>query len=230
MDWYLDSLRISPKEYAPERIAALISRAKNAMISWQAFARKVRNPVEEVAAQVYQLYEQRLRQNNAMDFDDLLLNMIHLLEQFPDVLQHYQQQFRYILVDEYQDTNAAQFRVLSLLAQSHRNLCVVGDDAQSIYGWRGADITNILEFQKHFPDATVIRLEQNYRSTQTILDAANAVIQHNRQQLKKKLWTEHQPLCCTGSMLYRRFWKRAFAVEVFPTRSSAAYLFIAEKK
>ncbi len=188
----LDHLRISPKEYSPERIAALISRAKNAMISWQEFARKVRNPVEEVAAQVYQLYEQRLRQNNAMDFDDLLLNMIHLLEHFPDVLQHYQQQFQYILVDEYQDTNAAQFRVLSLLAQSHRNLCVVGDDAQSIYGWRGADITNILEFQKHFPDATVIRLEQNYRSTQTILDAANAVIQHNRHQLKKKLWTEHQ--------------------------------------
>ncbi len=188
----LEHLRISPKEYSPERIAALISRAKNAMISWQEFTRKVRNPVEEVAAQVYQLYEQRLRQNNAMDFDDLLLNMIHLLEHFPDVLQHYQQQFRYILVDEYQDTNAAQFRVLSLLAQSHRNLCVVGDDAQSIYGWRGADITNILEFQKHFPDATVIRLEQNYRSTQTILDAANAVIQHNRHQLKKKLWTEHQ--------------------------------------
>ncbi len=185
----LEQLRISSKEYSPERIATLISRAKNAMISWQEFSRSVRNPLEEVAAQVYQYYEQRLKQNNAMDFDDLLLNMIRLLKQFPEVLQQYQQQFRYILVDEYQDTNTAQFQVLYLLAQEHRNLCVVGDDAQSIYGWRGADITNILEFQKHFPDAQVVRLEQNYRSTQTILDAANAVIRNNRHQLEKRLWT-----------------------------------------
>ena len=126
---------------------------------------------------------------NAMDFDDLLMKTVQLLEQVPERLRHYQRAFRYVLIDEYQDTNHAQYRLANLLAGEHRNLAVVGDDDQSIYSWRGADIRNILEFERDYPDAKVIRLEQNYRSTQAILDVANAVVTHNRQRKGKNLWT-----------------------------------------
>src|SRR5439155_26764517 len=146
--------------------------------------------VEQTAAYVYELYEQRIHSMNAMDFDDLLVRCVDLLRLFPEVAERYRQTFRHVLVDEYQDTNRAQYRWLQLLAEEHRNLCVVGDDAQSIYGFRGADIRNILDFEDTFPDARVIKLEQNYRSTQTILSAANAVIAHNRAQKPKSLWTE----------------------------------------
>ena len=138
---------------------------------------------------MYELYEKRHAEMNAMDFDDLLMKTVELLEGYPDRLEHYQQAFRFVLIDEYQDTNHAQYRLANLLAGEHGNLAVVGDDDQSIYSWRGADIRNILEFERDYPDAEVIRLEQNYRSTQKILDAANAVVTHNRKRKGKNLWT-----------------------------------------
>ena len=140
--------------------------------------------------EAFSLYQKRLKEANALDFDDLLLKTIELFEKRPDVLAKYRDHFRYILVDEYQDTNMAQYHIVSLLAREHRNLCVVGDDDQSIYGWRGADIRNILEFEKDFPGAHVVRLEQNYRSTDKILEAANRVIENNRGRKSKRLWTE----------------------------------------
>ncbi len=166
-----------------------ISHLKNRMCSWQEFAASARTPRERLLAELYRAYEEQLRANNAMDFDDLLLNTIRLFQAHPDVLARYQERFRYIFVDEYQDTNRAQYVALQLLAARYRNLCVVGDDAQSIYRWRGADIRNILDFQRDYPDARLIRLEQNYRSTQRILAAADALIRHNQQQIPKRLWT-----------------------------------------
>lgn len=166
-----------------------ISHLKNRMCSWQEFAASARTPRERLLAELYRAYEEQLRANNAMDFDDLLFNTIRLFQAHPDVLARYQERFRYIFVDEYQDTNRAQYVALQLLAARYRNLCVVGDDAQSIYRWRGADIRNILDFQRDYPDATLIRLEQNYRSTQRILAAADALIRHNQQQIPKRLWT-----------------------------------------
>ncbi|MDQ8043219.1 MAG: 3'-5' exonuclease, partial [Patulibacter sp.] len=146
---------------------------------------------EQTVADVYRSYERELHRMNAMDFDDLLVRTVNLLELFPEVRERYQRVFRYILVDEYQDTNHAQYRLLRLLASGHRNLMVVGDDAQSIYGFRGADIRNILDFERDDPDAVVITLDQNYRSSQTILSAANAVIAGNREQKQKNLWSEN---------------------------------------
>ena len=143
-------------------------------------------------ADIYEHYQKRLKENNALDFDDLLVKMVDLFQTNPDVLEHYQDRFQYIMVDEYQDTNTVQFLLVSLLAKKYRNLCVVGDDDQSIYKFRGANIYNILNFEKVFPDAQVIRLEQNYRSTQNILNAANGVIANNKGRKEKKLWTENQ--------------------------------------
>ena len=145
---------------------------------------------EQTTADVYELYEQRMHASNAMDFDDLLFRCVNLFELFPEVRDRYRRAFRFVLVDEYQDTNHAQYRWLQLLSEEHRNLCVVGDDDQSIYAFRGADIRNILDFEDHFPDATVVKLEQNYRSTQTILSAANAVISNNRARKAKSLWSD----------------------------------------
>src|SRR5204862_3868299 len=145
---------------------------------------------EQTVADVYEHYERELHRMNAMDFDDLLFRAVNLLELFQEVRDRYTGAFRYVLVDEYQDTNHAQYRWLQLLSSEHRNLAVVGDDAQSIYGFRGADISNILDFEDDYPDSHVVRLEQNYRSTQTILDAANAVIANNRGQMVKHLWTD----------------------------------------
>ncbi|MCK5742491.1 MAG: UvrD-helicase domain-containing protein, partial [Chlorobi bacterium] len=151
------------------------------------------NVIEKQTGMVYEAYERRLRASNAMDFDDLLLNMIVLLRNNSDVLKKYGTLFKYILVDEYQDTNRAQYIVINMLAKEHKNLCVVGDDAQSIYRWRGAEIRNILEFQNDYPGLTTIKLEQNYRSTKTILAAADSVIKNNRNQLPKTLFTENEP-------------------------------------
>src|SRR4051794_33647 len=187
-----DQAEVDVKRYAPRGIRRRISDAKNNMIDAATYSETVSTAFEEVVAEVYRLYERQIQTMNAMDYDDLLFRTVNLFELYPDVRDRYANQFQQVLVDEYQDTNRTQFRFLELLAEKHRNLFVVGDDAQSIYGFRSADIRNILDFQKHFPDAHVVRLEQNYRSTQPILSVANALIANNRQQLEKNLWTENQ--------------------------------------
>jgi len=186
----LDELGIDPKRFTPASIGSQISDAKNKLRDADAYAQLVGSYFEQTVADVYRSYERELHRANAMDFDDLLVRAVNVLELFPEVRERYANGFRHVLVDEYQDTNHAQYRWLQLLAGEHRNLTVVGDDAQSIYGFRGADITNLLEFEDTFPDAHVVKLEQNYRSTQTILDAANAVIANNRGQKPKSLWTD----------------------------------------
>ena len=186
----LDELAIDPKRFAPRAIKAQISNAKNQLKDAAAYREQVGSFFEQTAADVYELYEQRIHEMNAVDFDDLLFRTVNVLELFPDVAERYRRTFRWILVDEYQDTNHAQYRLLQLLAGEERNVCVVGDDDQSIYGFRGADINNILDFERDFPGATVVKLEQNYRSTQTILSAANAVVSHNQGRKPKELWTD----------------------------------------
>jgi DNA helicase II / ATP-dependent DNA helicase PcrA len=186
----LDDLGIDPKRFTPGSVHAQISDAKNKLRDADAYAQLVGSFFEQTVADVYRSYERELHRMNAMDFDDLLVRAVNVLELFPEVRERYATGFRHVLVDEYQDTNHAQYRWLQLLTQEHRNLMVVGDDAQSIYGFRGADITNILEFEDAYPDAHTVKLEQNYRSTQTILDAANAVIRNNRGQKPKSLWSD----------------------------------------
>lgn len=187
----LNDLNYSQKEFSPSGIQNIISNSKNRMISWQKFSDSAEIPFHKIAAQVFQQYENRLLANNAMDFDDLLINIIHLFERFPDILKKYQEKFRYILVDEYQDTNRAQYISIKQLSSAYHNIFVVGDDAQSIYRWRGADINNILDFQKDYPESKIIRLEQNYRSTKTILSAADSIIKKNINQIPKTLWTDN---------------------------------------
>lgn len=183
---------IDTKEVRPRRIRFIISGAKNQLIGPSEFAdRFVQSTTDDIAANILGIYTNRLKQNNAMDFDDLLIKPIELFEQNEDILEKYRQRFRYLLIDEYQDTNHAQYRVTRLLAGGHRNLCVVGDDAQSIYSFRGADIGNILDFKKDYPEAEQIPLEQNYRSTKVILQCADALIKHNSKQLEKTLWTQN---------------------------------------
>ncbi len=186
----LDDLDVDPKRFTPRAIQAQISDAKNRLRSAEDYRQLVGSFFEQTVADVYEHYERELHRMNAMDFDDLLFRAVNLLELFQEVRDRYSTAFRWVLVDEYQDTNHAQYRWLQLLASEHRNLAVVGDDDQSIYGFRGADITNILEFEDTFPDAHVVKLEQNYRSTQTILSAANAVVAHNRGRKSKALWTD----------------------------------------
>ena len=187
----IEELEIDPKRFTPRAIKRQISTAKNILQDAEAYRAQVGSFFEQTAADVYELYEQRIHSMNAMDFDDLLLRCVDLLNLFTDVREHYEQSFRHVLVDEYQDTNRTQYQWLRLLTGHHRNLCVVGDDGQSIYSFRSADIRNILDFQKDFDDAHVVKLEQNYRSTQTILDAANGVLSNNRRQIEKALWTEN---------------------------------------
>lgn len=186
----LDQLDVDPKRFTPGAVAHQISDAKNKLRSADDYAQMVDGYFERTVADAYKLYETELVRMNAMDFDDLLFRMVNVLELFPEIRARYSAAFRHVLVDEYQDTNHAQYRLLQLIAGEHRNLAVVGDDAQSVYSFRGADIRNILDFQDDFPDAEVVKLEQNYRSTQTILDASNAVIAHNRAQMHKTLWTD----------------------------------------
>ncbi|MFQ5553824.1 MAG: DNA helicase PcrA [Acidimicrobiia bacterium] len=183
-------LDLDPKRFPPRNLRAAISSAKNELVDFETFSSTGSGFYHEKVADVYRLYQQRLVEASAVDFDDLLMLTVELFQAFPDVLEHYQERFRYVFVDEYQDTNHAQYVLVRLLTAQHRNLCVVGDGDQSIYRWRGADIRNINEFEKDFPDARIILLERNYRSTQTILNAANAVISHNERRKPKRLWTD----------------------------------------
>ena len=188
------SLELNDKEFPPKAIKAAISDAKNRMLTPREWLKDAGdNFRNRKLCEAYEKYEIALRGNNALDFDDLLIKTLELLSEHPPVLQYYQDKFDYVLVDEYQDTNIAQYQFVRLMAGGKRNLCVVGDDDQSIYGWRGADIRNILEFEKDFPDCRVIKLEQNYRSTANILDAANQVIAHNAGRKEKALWTQCDP-------------------------------------
>jgi len=181
---------LSTQLHSPKLIGFSISRAKNAMITPEEFARDADNPTQEVIAKVYTEYNRQLRQLNAMDFDDLLLKPLELFRLYPLVKEYYQDRFRYILVDEYQDTNRAQYLMLRELADKYKNICVVGDDDQSIYRWRGAELRNILDFEKDYPKCAQYRLEQNYRSTPAILGLANSVVKRNTERHEKKLWTE----------------------------------------
>ncbi|HEY5686219.1 MAG TPA: DNA helicase PcrA [Acidimicrobiia bacterium] len=186
----LKDLDLDSKRFPPRTIRASISNAKNELIDYETFASTGEGFFHEQVADVYRLYQQRLLEASAMDFDDLLMVTVELFGAFPEVLSQYQQRFRYVLVDEYQDTNRAQYTLVRQLTDVHRNLCVVGDSDQSIYRWRGADVRNILDFEKDYPDARVIVLEQNYRSTGIILDAANAVIANNPRRQQKRLWSD----------------------------------------
>jgi len=184
---------LDDKNFSYQYLLSEISKAKNQLIDAKAFLTQNQTNFRlSKVATVYELYEKRLKENNALDFDDLIMKTIELFLANPDVLVYYQNKFKYILIDEYQDTNTAQFTFVNLLAAGYGNLCVVGDDDQSIYGWRGADMRNILDFEKAFPGAKTIKLEQNYRSTETILNAANEVIKNNESRKKKKLWTENE--------------------------------------
>jgi len=187
----LGRLNLSMQQYHPSAIRARISRAKNQMVSPGQFTRSVRDIFEEKVAGIYAEYQKTLQASNAMDFDDLLLKPIELFEKRAPVLHKYQQRFRFILVDEFQDTNRAQYHVLRLLAGAHKNIAVVGDDAQSIYSFRGAEIRNMLDFERDYPNCQVFRLEQNYRSTRSIITVADSLIRNNSEQLKKNLWTEN---------------------------------------
>ncbi len=170
-----------------QAVRAAISDAKNKLQTPAEWLESAGNDFKaQKIAEVYKQYEKKLKENSALDFDDLLIKTLELFAAHPPVLDYYRQKFRYILVDEYQDTNRAQYELIRLIAGERRNLCVVGDDDQSIYGWRGADIRNILDFEKDYPDAKVIKLEQNYRSTASILEAANQVVAHNRAARKRR--------------------------------------------
>ena len=186
----IKDLDLDPKRFPPRQMKAAISRAKNELVDYETFASRDSGFYHEKAADIYRLYQQRLVEASAVDFDDILKLTVELFQAFPDVLERWQNRFRYVLVDEYQDTNHAQYMLVKPLAQRHRNVCVVGDSDQSIYAFRGADLRNIMEFEKDYPDARIVLLEQNYRSTQTILDAANAVITNNAGRKPKRLWTD----------------------------------------
>jgi DNA helicase II / ATP-dependent DNA helicase PcrA len=188
----LSELGVDPKRYPPRAIRSKISGAKNQLIDADTYAEMQGSVFEEVVAEAFPLYEKRMLEANAVDFDDLLVRTVNALELFEEVRERWRRTFRQVLVDEYQDTNHAQYRLLQLLAKDHGNLLVVGDEDQSIYGFRHADIRNILDFENDFPEAELIKLEQNYRSTQTILSAANAVVERNRERRPKELWTEDE--------------------------------------
>ncbi|MCI9068757.1 MAG: UvrD-helicase domain-containing protein, partial [Lachnospiraceae bacterium] len=187
----IKKLNLDPKQYKERALLSAISSCKNELITAEDFAAQSDwDFSRRKTAEVYREYQAQLKKNDALDFDDLIMKTVELLQADPQVLDHYQERFRYIMVDEYQDTNTAQFRLVALLSAKYRNLCVVGDDDQSIYSFRGANIQNILGFEQVFPEAKVIRLEQNYRSTANILHAANGVIRNNAGRKEKNLWTE----------------------------------------
>ncbi|MCX7623872.1 MAG: UvrD-helicase domain-containing protein [Thermomicrobium sp.] len=189
----LRDLGLDPQRFAPRALLARISRAKNAFATPAELAQRAQSYWDEVAARVYERYAALLARSQAVDFDDLLVMTVELFDRDPDLLARYQERWRYLLVDEYQDTNHLQYLLVRQLASAHRNLCAVGDPDQSIYSWRQADIRNILEFQRDFPDAVVIRLGRNYRSTPQIVAAADAVIRRNRQRIERPLWTDNPP-------------------------------------
>ena len=186
----IKELDLSEKMYSPRTVASSISKLKDDLITPEFYHTQAHEIREKTIAKIYTMYQKNLMQNNALDFDDIIVKTLELFRNNEDVLQIYQNRFKYIIVDEYQDTNVAQYTLINLLAKQHQNLCVVGDDDQSIYGWRGANIRNILDFEKDFAGTKVIKLEQNYRSTENILEAANCVIQNNFQRKEKSLWTD----------------------------------------
>ena len=188
----LKNLNLDPKKWNERAILGTISNAKNDLIDEVAYAKMAGDMYTEIVAKCYTAYQKELRQSEAMDFDDLIMLTLRLFDQNPDVLTYYQQRYQYIHVDEYQDTNHAQYQLVKLLASRFKNICVVGDADQSIYGWRGADMQNILDFEKDYPEAKVVLLEENYRSTKTILQAANEVIRNNRNRRPKNLWTQNE--------------------------------------
>ncbi|PTX48893.1 DNA helicase-2/ATP-dependent DNA helicase PcrA [Melghirimyces profundicolus] len=192
MKQILKEMDLDPKQFPPRGLLNKISNAKNQLLTPRDLKEQAQNYMDGIAARVYEAYQDKLRTNQSLDFDDLLLETVRLFQEIPEVLDYYQRKFRYIHVDEYQDTNRVQYVLVRMLAERHRNLCVVGDSDQSIYRFRGADITNILHFERDYPDAEVIKLEQNYRSTQTILNAANEVIAHNTERKPKDLWTHNE--------------------------------------
>ncbi|NLO38544.1 MAG: DNA helicase PcrA [Ruminiclostridium sp.] len=188
----LHQLGYNDKNFPPKQILAEIGRAKDELMSPEQYAEMAGSDFRQrKVANLYVLYQRKLKANNALDFDDIIMHTNRVLSENPDVLQHYQNKFKYILVDEYQDTNTSQYTLVSMLSQQHKNICVVGDDDQSIYGWRGANIRNILEFEKDFKNCRVVKLEQNYRSTGNILNAANKVIKNNNGRKNKTLWTQN---------------------------------------
>src|SRR6185437_18947 len=187
----LKTLNLDPKQFAPRPILSRISAAKSQFIDPKRFNEQVQSYWEEVVARIYPIYQETLKRNRALDFDDLLGETLRLFEEVPDALKRYQDWFRYVLVDEYQDTNRVQYLLVRALAAEHHNICVVGDPDQSIYGWRQADIRNILDFKRDYPNATEIHLELNYRSTASIVAAADSVISANTQRIQRKLRTEN---------------------------------------
>ena len=229
-------LDLDDKNYPVRSVMATISKAKDEMLSPDDFFAEVRGDYRKTRiGEIYELYQKKLKANNALDFDDILFFAVKILEENPDILEKYQNRFQYIMVDEYQDTNNSQYKLVSMLAEKHHNICVVGDDDQSIYKFRGANIQNILSFENTFKDCTVIKLEQNYRSTSIILDAANAVIHNNLGRKDKSLWTENErgeklkrrikwaknmPIlrCYTAQMRSRVFWKNFLCAAVFRIR------------
>ncbi|WP_425442098.1 DNA helicase PcrA [Sediminibacillus massiliensis] len=187
----IKNLNMDPKKFEPRAMLGAISSAKNELITPEQYSKEVGGFYERQVAEVYENYQKTLRKNQSLDFDDLIMQTINLFSRVPEVLEYYQRRFQYIHVDEYQDTNHAQYYLVKQLADRYQNLCVVGDSDQSIYRWRGADIQNILSFEKDYPNATTVMLEQNYRSTKSILDAANTVIQNNTGRKPKNLWTDN---------------------------------------
>ncbi|MGH2591482.1 MAG: UvrD-helicase domain-containing protein, partial [Actinomycetota bacterium] len=188
----LRDLDLDAKRYPPRAMAAAIGKAKDEVLTANDFTDLASNFYEQTIAKVYQAYEERKRAAGALDFDDLITETVLLFRGHPDVLEHYQERFRYILIDEYQDTNRAQYQLVNQLGAKYRNVCVVGDADQGVYSWRGATIQNIMDFERDYPDAAVFLMEQNYRSTSNILAVANALIEHNVQRKPKSLWTETQ--------------------------------------
>ncbi len=187
----LQDMGLDPKQYPPQVILSTISGAKSELINSIEYVDFANTGFQEIVSQVYPEYQKRLKENNALDFDDLLVKIVELFKQEPQILQKYQKQFEYILIDEYQDTNKTQYQIVKMLAATHKNLCVVGDDWQAIYSWRGADFRNILDFKKDYPGAVIIKLEKNYRSTKNILEAAQELIKNNQQRSDKELYTDN---------------------------------------
>ena len=189
----LQELNLDPKQYALGALASAISSAKSQLLSPADYLQRGRSYFDEISARVYENYQQRLRESNALDFDDLLMMTVLLFRQHPEVLEKYQSRYLHLLVDEFQDTNLVQYELIKQIGGKHRNICVVGDPDQSIYSWRFADMRNILSFEKDFPDVKIVLLEQNYRSTRTILETASRIISANLQRKPKKLWTDNEP-------------------------------------
>ena len=187
----LEALNISSTNFPPGKVLATISNAKNELLDAEAYATQAGDFYARTIAKLFTHYQQTLTKNKSLDFDDLLIKTVQLMQRQPEILAQLRERYQYVLIDEYQDTNHAQFMIAHMLASEHRNICATGDPDQSIYSWRGADIRNILEFETHYPDATVVRLEQNYRSTKNILAAADELIQNNVHRKHKSLWTDN---------------------------------------